>query len=214
MYRFHFNGYPCLQNSDLNSDYIMNTTVAIFPGRFQLPHKGHKYVYDCLTQLFGKCYIATSNHVDFKNNSPLNFKEKKQLLTYLGIPRNLIIETREPYRPYEIYQKIPKQKSIIVGIGDKDKRRFNALKSTSYFKDYKTSDPNNLNTKDQNAYLVYVPTYRYTFMGESIQSGTQLRNRYINLPYNEQKDFIFKLYETYNTRLHAMLSKRLEVYYD
>ena len=64
--------------------------VAVYPGRFQTPHKGHKFVYDFLKRKFGSVKIATSNKVELPK-SPFNFDEKQKLLSFAGIPTSDIV---------------------------------------------------------------------------------------------------------------------------
>lgn len=84
--------------------------VVIYPGRFQLFHKGHKKVYEDLCKGFnykkgGKTinnvFILTSDKKaknSEKDKYPFTFLEKKRILTQLaGIDSNHIIETNNMY---------------------------------------------------------------------------------------------------------------------
>lgn len=99
--------------------------VIVYPGRFNPVHTGHMKVWDNLAALFPTAdrFIATSNKVD--KNSPLNFKQKKRLITKaFGISHRSIINCKQPYVPEEIMQLYDKRRAVFVlVIGQKDKER-------------------------------------------------------------------------------------------
>lgn len=113
--------------------------AVVYGGRFQPFHQGHYGVWLNLVKDFEKsqCWIATSNKVNFTPEdgkvSPLNFAEKKNLITELyGIPDDRVIECANPtFVPKEVLALYKGPTVLLIVVGDKDVSRY---KDSKYFK--------------------------------------------------------------------------------
>jgi len=140
--------------------------VVVYPGRFQPMHKGHYQLFKHLQKKFGRdnVYIGTSNKTDNKK-SPFNFKEKQQIMTNLhGVPRNRIVQVKNPYAPKEILGKHNKETTaFITVVSEKDAGRLQGR----YFKKYE--DGMDMNGYRDNGYVYVAP------MMSGGVSGTETR---------------------------------------
>ena len=104
-------------------------------GRFQPMHKGHYGTYQHLIKKFGKdnVYVGTSDKVE-RPKSPFNFKEKVMIMTTMfGIPKNRIVEVKNPYVPTEVLRKFDKDNTaFITVVGKKDASRLGGKFFTPY----------------------------------------------------------------------------------
>jgi hypothetical protein len=141
--------------------------VVVYSGRFQPFHPGHYGVYQHLVKTFGKdnVFIGTSNKVD-KPKSPLNFKEKVEVMTKMfRVPKNKIVQIKNPYAPTEILKKFGEDTVFITVVGQKDASRLGG----NYFDKYDKSK-DLLGYKDK-GYIYIAPP-----MAGSV-SGTEVRQK-------------------------------------
>ena len=101
--------------------------IAIYPGRFQPFHLGHKEVFETLQAKFGmdNVFIGTSNKTDAVK-SPFNFSDKLQLMTAAGINNHHVIEVSSPYMPDDYIRAIgfnPAETVLIFAVGAPDLKR-------------------------------------------------------------------------------------------
>lgn len=187
--------------------------VAIYPGRFQFPHKGHMQVYKDMLSRFGRVYITTSNKQE-EGKSPFTFEEKKKLLVFAGIPEKAIVQTQNPNFPKEVTGHMSKKQVLVVGAGDKvqsEEERFKFTKkdgSPSYyqpFKDHKDS----METFDKHGYIYFTPTFKFKVLGETMKSASELRKMFKAADEKTQVEIIKDLYGKYNKSIHELLKKKL-----
>lgn len=141
--------------------------VVVYSGRFQPFHPGHYGVYQHLVKTFGKdnVFIGTSNKVD-KPKSPLNFKEKVEVMTKMfRVPKNKIVQIKNPYAPTEILKKFDEDTVFITVVGQKDASRLGG----NYFDKYDKSK-DLLGYKDK-GYIYIAPP-----MAGAV-SGTEVRQK-------------------------------------
>ena len=98
--------------------------IAIYPGRFQPFHLGHKEVFETLQAKFGmdNVFIGTSNKTDAVK-SPFNFSDKLQLMTAAGVNNHHVIEVSSPYMPDDYIRAIgfnPAETVLIFAVGAPD----------------------------------------------------------------------------------------------
>jgi hypothetical protein len=101
--------------------------IAIYPGRFQPFHLGHKEVFETLQAKFGtdNVFIGTSNKTDAVK-SPFNFSDKIQLMTAAGVNNHHVIEVSSPYMPDDYIRAIgfnPAETVLIFAVGAPDLKR-------------------------------------------------------------------------------------------
>ena len=77
-------------------------TVVIYPGRFQPMGSHHFQAYKHLVSKFGKAnvFVATSDKTGDK--SPLNFNEKKKVISAYGIPAKQIVIVVRHCEPHDV----------------------------------------------------------------------------------------------------------------
>lgn len=146
-------------------------TIAIFPGRFQPFHSGHYSIYQSLVEKFGKenVYIATSDNTD-PVKSPFAFKEKQDIMTRMfDIPKEMIVQTKLPYRPIEITDKLPPNTSVVISFSEKDASRMGG----KYFRPYE--DGADMKGYRDHAYIIIAPEMQLNIDGKNI-SGTAVRS--------------------------------------
>ena len=102
------------------SENNIKNIIVIYPGRFQPMGRHHAAVYKKLASKFGKSntYIATSDKVKLPK-SPLNFKEKFQVMKQHGITN--VVQVKNPYQSIEITSKYdPDTTAVLFAVGKKD----------------------------------------------------------------------------------------------
>ena len=162
--------------------------IAIYPGRFQPFGPHHKKVYLALKKKFGDVYIVTSN-IQKPPRHPMNFKEKAQHMTKMGIPSNKIIMDN-PYKPVNLLKKFkPEETAAVFAVGEKDKGR---LSAGYYFDDY-NKNKNNLKGYKEHGYVIKAPHISVNIAGKEV-SGTTMR-KILSSPKikPEQRKKLFKL---------------------
>ena len=175
--------------------------VVVYAGRFQPFHKGHFATYSHLVKKFGKdnVYIGTSNKTD-KQKSPFNFKEKETVIsTMFGVPKNKIVQVKNPYAPKEILSRFDDETTAFVTVvGKKDASRLGG----KYFDKYK--DSIEFEGYKDKGYVYIAPAQSNPI------SGTQVRNG-LKLGSEEQKKDFFKntAYGKYNEKIFQLITSKL-----
>jgi len=175
-------------------------TICVYAGRFQPFHPGHKESYDNLVKKFGKdsVYIGTSDKVELPK-SPLNFKEKKRLITtmFKDIPKDHIVQIKNPYAPKEIMEKFPDDTVYVGAVGKKDADRLGKGKYFDMYKDGATGG-----FKDK-GFIFIIPKN----VGVAL-SGTQVRETFSKA---EDKEEAFKkIYGKINKPLAKLLGSKIQ----
>jgi len=161
---------------------VIKTVIAVYSGRFQPFGKHHAAAFKFLESKFGPkdTYIATTDVVK-PPKSPLNFQEKKQIISKYGFG-DRVVQVKNPYQAEEITAKYdPKTTAVVFMVGEKDMKedpRF-AMKtkkdgSEGYFKPYKGNEKN-LKSYTQHGYLVVAPHESFDIPGIGEMSGTNIR---------------------------------------
>jgi hypothetical protein len=184
--------------------------VVVYAGRFQPFHKGHYATYSHLVKKFGKdnVFIGTSNKTDNKK-SPFNFKEKVMIMTTMfGIPKNKIVEVKNPYVPTEVLRKFDKDNTaFITVVGKKDASRLGG----KFFTPYK--DNLDFEGYEDRGYVYIAPS------GGGGVSGTEVRNGLKSGSDEDKKKFFTKrAYPKFNQKIFDFivdkLSKLSEIKYE
>jgi len=156
--------------------------IAVYPGRFQPFGRHHAEAFKWLQNQFGtkNTFIVTSNVVNTPK-SPLDFKDKKDIISQYGLGKHVIL-VKNPYKAEELLSKYdPKTTAVVFMVGQKDMEedpRFSIgkLKSggATYFQDY-SKNKNKLQGYDKHGYLIVAPhiSLKVPLYGE--MSGTTLR---------------------------------------
>ena len=187
-------------------------TVAIYPGRFHPFHKGHKYVYDYLASKYDAVFIATSDKQ--AEDSPFSFEEKKRMMMLTGVPAKAIVNTRQPYVPNEIFDRLDASNTAAVfGVGKKDMEEGNPRFKVGLKKNgdptYYQHNKDTRETFDKHGYLEVVPTQKFTVLGEPATSATELRRQYATLNDEQAKQFVTDLFGAFDEQVMQVMDQKL-----
>lgn len=188
-------------------------TVAVYPGRFHVFHRGHQAVYDHLVQQYGpeNVYIATSRKQDPKNNSPFSYEDKIQMMTRMGVPPSRIIDVVNPYKIKEISEKLgldTQQDRLVYALGAKDAERFKYGPDTPL---QLLSQTQKMSPVSKHAYVEVVPTATFNVMGQPVSSASEIRKMYTAGNDNTRNQIIADLYGEPDPELRDTFDQRLGV---
>tara|TARA_R110000737_G_scaffold49497_5_gene70336 strand:+ start:6019 stop:8313 length:2295 start_codon:yes stop_codon:yes gene_type:complete len=174
-------------------------TVVTYVGRFHPFHSGHYATYSHLVKKFGKdnVYIGTSDKVELPK-SPFRFKEKVDIMsTMFGIPKNKIVQVKNPYGPKEILGKFDEDTTaFITVVGEKDKSRLGG----KYFQPYKGEPTEGYRDR---GYVYVAPSQ------SSPLSGTAVRKGMSDSDEKNRIKFFKKAYPKFNQKIFDLVSGRL-----
>lgn len=190
-------------------------TIVIYPGRFQPFHKGHMAAYRYLTDKFGQENVNIFTSDLTKNESPLNFEERKKIINFAGVPNQYIWYAAEPYDPKTVTANIknidPQTTTLVYAISTKDMiedPRFsfkpNEDGSPSYMQPYK----DNFEPMNKHCYVLTYPKVDFTIMDKEFDSSKQIRDFYPTLDNEQQRLFIKDLYGRYNKDIQKLMNKK------
>ena len=190
-----------LVESILGEADSVENKVVVYAGRFQPFHKGHYATYSHLVKKFGKnnVYIGTSNKTD-NNKSPFNFKEKVMIITKMfGIPKNKIVQVKNPYVPTEVLTKFDKDTTaFITVVGKKDASRLGG----KFFTPYK--DGIDFEGYEDRGYVYIAPE------GGGGVSGTEVRNGLSSGSEEDKKNFFVKrAYPKFDKKIFDFITNTL-----
>lgn len=188
-------------------------TVAVYPGRFHVFHRGHQAVYDHLVKQYGpeNVYIATSAKQDAKKDSPFSFEDKELMMIKMGVPPGRIIEVTNPYKIDEIAKKLglnTAEDHLIYALGAKDAQRFE-YKPDSALQRFNPTQK--MAPVGKHAYVLPVPTATFNVMGQPVTSASEIRKMYQAGNDNTRNQIIADLYGEPDAELRGMFDQRLGV---
>jgi len=187
-------------------------TVAVYPGRFHVFHKGHQAVYDHLVNQFGaeNVYIATSAKQN-DTDSPFTYPDKVAMMTKMGVPASHIVQVTNTYKKDETAKDLgldPATDHLVYALGDKDAKRFKYTPDSPL---QLLSQTKKMKPVGKHAYVEVVPTVTFNVLGKSIQSASDIRKMYLDGNDNDRMQVIADLYGTPDPELKAVFDQRLGV---
>jgi nicotinamide mononucleotide adenylyltransferase len=187
-------------------------TVAVYPGRFHVFHRGHQAVYDHLVKKFGQenVYIATSAKQN-DTDSPFTLADKVAMMTKMGVPAGRIVQVTNTYKKDETAKDLgldPATDHLVYALGAKDAERF---KYTPESPLQLLSQTKKMKPVGKHAYVEVVPTATFNVLGKSIQSASDIRKMYLDGNDNDRNQIIADLYGTPDPELKAIFDQRLGV---
>lgn len=216
VYKLTGNFAPINQLVNLTESKLpVKKTIVIFPGRFQPFHKGHMAAYRYLADKFGQENVNIFTSDLTKEESPLNFEERKKIINFAGVPNQYIWYAAEPYDPKTVSTNIknidPQTTTLVYAISTKDMiedPRFsfkpNQDGSPSYMQPYKDSfEPMN-----KHCYVLTYPKVDFTIMDKQFDSSKQIRDYFPTLDNEQQRLFIKDLYGRYNKDIQKLMNKK------
>lgn len=216
VYKLTGNFAPINQIVNLTESKLPSkTTIVIYPGRFQPFHKGHMAAYRYLTDKFGQENVNIFTSDLTKEESPLDFEERKKIMNFAGVPNQYIWYAAEPYDPKTVTANIknidPQTTTLVYAISTKDmieNPRFsfkpNQDGTPSYMQPYKdTFEPMN-----KHCYVLTYPKVDFTIMDKEFDSSKQIRDYYPTLDNEQQRLFIRDLYGRYSKDIQKLMNKK------
>lgn len=187
-------------------------TVAVYPGRFHVFHRGHQAVYDHLIKQYGpeNVYIATSEKYDDKD-SPFRYEDKVQMMTRMGVPASRIIKIVNPYKIDEITKRLgldQEQDRLVYALGAKDAQRFEYKPESAL---QLLSQTRKMAPVGKHAYVQEVPTATFNVQGQPVTSASQIRKMYQDGNDNDRNQIIADLYGEPDPELRAVFDQRLGI---
>lgn len=196
--------------------------LIIYPGRFQPFHKGHHAVYEYLTGKFGRSnvYIATSNKVE-EPKSPFTFAEKAYFMQLTGVPSDRIVQATQPYNIENVVQggglsvADPQNTVAIFAVSQKDMAedpRFKSFTKKDGSPAYFQPMPKNIKETEgmnRHAYIMVVPTFDFSVMGQPMQSGTELRAMYAGADDTQRQAIVKDLFGRYTPEAEHLMTSKL-----
>ena len=195
--------------------------LVVYPGRFQPFHIGHARVYEYLTGKFGRqnVYIATSDKTD-NLKSPFTFAEKNYFMQLTGVPADRIVQATQPYQIQNVLQSghitvpNPANTVVIFAVSEKDMAedpRFSFAPkkdgSEPYFQPLK--DIKQTESMDKHGYIMTVPTFDFTVLGQPMQSGTELRKLYSTSDEKQRQQIIIDLFGRYTREAEQIMNNKI-----
>ena len=188
-------------------------TVAVYPGRFHVFHRGHQAVYDHLVAKYGpeNVYIATSAKQDAAKDSPFSYNDKEKMMIKMGVPPGRIIKVVNPYNIKEIAKTLSMdtdQDRLIYALGAKDAERFEYKPESALQLLSQTKKPQPVS---KHAYVEVVPTATFNVMGKPVQSASDIRRMYVAGNDNDRNQIITDLYGEADAELKNIFDQALGV---
>lgn len=190
--------------------------VAIYPGRFQPFHRGHRAVFDYLSKTFGasNTFITTSDKVG-PPKSPFNFDEKLKMMTLTGVDPSRVVKTAEPYRANELVNQLDPSTRLIFAVSqkdmDEDPRFAKWTKkdgSPSYFQPA-PKDLAQMAPMSDHAYIYVVPTFPFKIGGQNVQSATQIRSMFAQGTEQQRKALVKELFGAYDDDVYNIMAGKI-----
>jgi hypothetical protein len=197
---------------------MIQSIIAIYPGRFQPFGKHHKQAFEWLQKKFqpSNCFIATTDKTD-PNTSPFNFNEKREIISMYGLEDRLV-QVKNPYNAEEILNKYDPAKTVVVYlVGEKDmsvdpRFRIGIKKDgqPTYFQKF-DENINSLQGFDKQGYLVVAPHQSVKLDNSSEMSGTSLRTALgADIPRSNKIQLFKNVFGIFNQKTADMVFNKLE----
>lgn len=188
-------------------------TVAVYPGRFHVFHRGHQAVYDHLVKQYGpeNVYIATSAKQDASKDNPFSYADKVTMMTKMGVPASRIVQVVNPYKIDEIIKTLdldPAQDRLVYALGAKDAQRFNYTADSML---QLLSQTKKMKPVGVHAYVEIVPTATFNVLGQAVQSASDIRKMYMSGNDNDRNQIIADLYGTSDAEIKNIFDSALGV---
>lgn len=187
-------------------------TIALYPGRFHVFHRGHQAVYDHLLTMPGvdDVYIITSDKQE-PGKSPFTYADKVEMMTKTGVPASHIVKVTNPYKiddMIRIFGLDPATDRLIYALGEKDADRFKYTKDSPL---QLLSQTKKMKPVGKHAYVDVIPTVNFNVLGKRVTDASVIRKMYLDGNDNDRNQIIADLYGAVDPGLKAMFDQRLGV---
>lgn len=173
----------------------MGKLVVVYAGGFQPFHKGHLSSYQQAKQAFPEAdfYVAASGDV---KERPIPYQEKKFLATQAGVhPQDFPdIMVKSPLNPKEILSKYNPNEDVFVLVrSERDPMSYTKKDgSPGYYQPWKGVD--DAQPFGKHGYVFVTHKEDFDINGQTVYSGTQVRDLYKNADDNTRQNIVKQLY--------------------
>lgn len=180
--------------------------IGIYPGSFQLPHRGNYAAYEFLKKVTGtNTFVTTTDVVDLPA-SPLNFLDKQQIWTRHGVPIDKVVKVKDPHKAVEITQKFGADRTAAVFAMPKAEAMKYLQSTSGYFLPFRglaqTTQPLN-----KHAYILTIPDEILAVRGADPDT---LKRAFSSkkLTDNQKKSLFKQVFGWYDISLFELISKK------
>ena len=170
----------------------MSKVVVVYGGGFQPMHRGHLSSYVQAKKVFPQAdfYVAASNDTKVR---PIPFEDKKFLAQQAGVV-DPFVQVVAPINPKEILAKYNPETDIFILVrSERDPMGYTKKDGTpGYFQPFQSLDK--CEPFSKHGYVLVTKKHDFDLNGQTIYSGTQVRNMYMNADDNGRVAIIKQLY--------------------
>ena len=199
---------------DFLTEKVSGKVIVVYGGGFQPFHQGHMSSYVESKQKFPRAdyYVAASGDVKVR---PIPFNDKKFLAQQAGVTDNFV-QVTQPLNPQEIIKNYNENKDILILVrSEKDFVKFTKKDgSPAYYQPFVSIDK--CKPFKHHAYVFMTKKKIFRVAGKQVDSGSQIRKRYMGADDTLKRQMIADLYPKAKqpAKIKSLLDKYLVVQED
>ena len=193
---------------DFLTEKVSRKVIVVYGGGFQPFHQGHMSSYVESKRSFPRAdyYVAASGDVKVR---PIPFADKKFLAQQAGVVDNFV-QVTQPLNPQEIIKNYDENKDILILVrSEKDFVKYTKKDgSPAYYQPFVSIDK--CKPFKQHAYIFMTKKKVFRVAGKQVDSGSQIRRRYMGADDTIKRQMIADLYP--RAKQPAKIKKLLDKY--
>jgi hypothetical protein len=193
---------------DFLTEKVSGKVIVVYGGGFQPFHQGHMSSYVESKRSFPRAdyYVAASGDVKVR---PIPFADKKFLAQQAGVVDNFV-QVTQPLNPQEIIKNYDENKDILILVrSEKDFVKYTKKDgSPAYYQPFVSIDK--CKPFKQHAYIFMTKKKVFRVAGKQVDSGSQIRRRYMGADDTIKRQMIADLYP--RAKQPAKIKKLLDKY--
>jgi hypothetical protein len=193
---------------DFLTEKVSGKVIVVYGGGFQPFHQGHMSSYVESKRAFPRAdyYVAASGDVKVR---PIPFADKKFLAQQAGVVDNFV-QVTQPLNPQEIIKNYDENKDILILVrSEKDFVKYTKKDgSPAYYQPFVSIDK--CKPFKQHAYIFMTKKKVFRVAGKQVDSGSQIRRRYMGADDTIKRQMIADLYP--RAKQPAKIKKLLDKY--
>jgi len=199
---------------DFLTEKVSRKVIVVYGGGFQPFHQGHMSSYVESKRAFSRAdyYVAASGDVKVR---PIPFADKKFLAQQAGVADNFV-QVVQPLNPQEIIKNYDENKDILILVrSEKDFVKYTKKDgSPAYYQPFVSIDK--CKPFKQHAYIFMTKKKVFRVAGKQVDSGSQIRKRYMGADDTLKRQMIADLYPRAKNpaKIKSLLDKYLVVQED
>jgi hypothetical protein len=199
---------------DFLTEKVGRRVIVVYGGGFQPFHHGHMSSYVESKRAFPRAdyYVAASGDVKLR---PIPFGDKKFLAQQAGVTDNFV-QVTQPLNPQEIIKNYDENKDILILVrSEKDFVKYTKKDgSPAYYQPFVSIDK--CKPFKQHAYIFMTKKKVFRVAGKQVDSGGQIRRRYMGADDTLKRQMIADLYPRARqpAKIKSLLDKYLVVQED